>query len=208
MEINTTVLIVNTLIILSAIICGFSGYKKGFILTLFDLFGLIFSFVIAIILVPVISDNITLVKAATSDSIVNQFLMSIANLVIWFVIVFVILAIVIKIIGKLINKIFKLPGLSLLNKTLGLILGLFSSVFYILIISLIVTSPLIKDGDVVFNKSFLSPIDRQADGFYDYVVEKSLTSGIFDEMILKFQESENEKYDIQDIIQILKQYNN
>ncbi len=200
MDVSTMILIVNVIVLFIVVLCAISGFKKGFILSMFDLLGMLIGFFTALFVTPFVAEAVTLLSPGDGATFTTAFVFSVINVILWFIIIFIAVVIIVAIVGKLVDKLFKLPVLNGLNKGLGILFGAIMSIFWIMILAIIVSSPLIPESDEVFEGSVLAPIRDFSDSMFIMVIEQAEESGVFDEYIQEFENEQNEKITIEDLI--------
>lgn len=154
-------MMINGGIVLFYIVMFFMGYKKGFVLQLIDLIGLIAVIYIAWLFSPVLAsyfaiwpkDLIPLSASIFQDAIygyVNQF--------VWFILIFIVLKLCLMIIRPLIKVLQNIPILKQLNSICGSLFSIVYSTVWMVLLAFILTLPIIPNGSNYVTQSWLQPI--------------------------------------------------
>ena len=110
---------------------------------------------------------------------------SICNHVLWFVICFLVLNLIISLIMPLFKSVSKVPLIGVVNKIGGMLVGILNATLTVLIISVILSLPIIKNGDEVKNNTFIKPIATISQDAYEYIAENTETKEFISEIELK-----------------------
>ena len=150
--------IYNVVLMGFALLILFFAYRKGFVSQLLDVLTYFGSFILAILLSPIMAQSFPLLGHISHSEILaplDALAMHIANIGVWFLLLFVGLRIVYRILVILFHK-RKKTKLSLINHMLGLGLGIIKVWLLAMTLSLVLRFPLIQYGDVFVEHSVLS----------------------------------------------------
>ncbi|CAM2879824.1 CvpA family protein [Erysipelothrix tonsillarum] len=151
----------NGVIIIWFAVTLYIGYKKGFLLHLVDVVGTFVSLFAAWIFAPVFVQIYQFFKVSgTGFLTINQLVVHQMNQLIWFVILFIVIRIVLLLVTPLATVISKVPLVKQVNSAVG---GVFSIAFFalkLLLICVILSTPIIKNGQDVIDNTWLVYIER------------------------------------------------
>lgn len=167
---------INIFIVLLYIAFIVFGYLKGFIFELVSLIYTAASLFIAWLISPVLAnlhpilklsdiykEEMIITKIVNIDQIMNTF--------IYFVLVFVALKIAYIVISLIVKSLNKVPVLGTVNKLLGAILGIVNATLVTLVISILFTLPLFKNGQEVRKNTALCYVDKYSNALISFVVD-------------------------------------
>lgn len=136
------------------------GYSKGF---LFELLSLVYTLAAAVaawFLAPILASLYPIVKLeqiypeyGLISELLNLNVM--LNIVIYFIIVFFILKVIYWILSVVLKGINKIPVLGTFNKILGSICGIFNATLLCIVLSMLLTLPIFKNGPEIRDKTVL-----------------------------------------------------
>ena len=160
--------IIDIIILLIIVLSTLSGYRKGFVLSLFSFLRIFLSVIIARIMYPYVTSflaqntniynyinnfiypkimNLTKGQSLFSPDTITDLIISLFIVLIIYIVVNIVLSIVINII----DSFFKFPVLNALNKFTGFVFGLVKGILIVFIIYALLT-PVI----VLNNQSFIA----------------------------------------------------
>ena len=144
----------------------FSGYRKGFLLSLIDLIGTIAILFIGYYIAPILANSYPLAKEyisfTTNSELLDQLIFNKIDMIIYFVIVYLVGSIAILIIKACLKGIGEIPFLKQINEFLGAILGVVKWYIACFVVVLVMSTPLIKNGSIVIERSLLSHISNSS----------------------------------------------
>jgi len=149
---------INPLIIGLGLLFLYIGYKQGFLLQLYQLLSMFVSLFLAWLLSAPFANLFTLYQVDLGDlsgSPVETALNRQINTVIWFIIIFIVVSILIALFRPIVKAIGKLPVISKINGFFGLIFGFIRYWIWMLIVLLILSFPLISNGNDVVEQTWL-----------------------------------------------------
>ena len=167
---------IDILVVLLFIIFIFVGYKKGFLYELFSLIYTLASTIASWFLAPVFASLYPLIKLKnlTNDQmIIANFvnLEVILNTIAYFVIIFLVLKICYIVLSLLFKSINKVPIVGGFNRILGALMGIVNAAIITLFISMILSMPLIENGDEVKKNTVFAYINTYGEKAMSYIVE-------------------------------------
>lgn len=167
MEISTSLFMwINPLIIGLGLLFLYFGYKQGFLLQLYQLLSMFVSLFLAWLLSAPFANLFTLYQVDLGDlsgSPVEAALNRQINTVLWFIIIFIVVSILIALFRPIVKAIGKLPIISTVNGFFGLVFGFVRYWIWMLILLLILSFPLISNGNDVVEQTWLRYI-KEANG--------------------------------------------
>ena len=159
MEIPTSLFMwINPLIIGVGLLFLYIGYKQGFLLQLYQLLSMFVSLFLAWLLSAPFANLFTLYQVDLGDlsgSPVEAALNRQINTVIWFIIIFVVVSLLLALFREIVKAIGKLLVISTINGFFGLIFGFIRYWIWMLIVLLILSFPLISNGNDVVEQTWL-----------------------------------------------------
>ena len=162
-------LITNILIIFVYLFFLIISYKKGFIYEAVNLLFTILIFFLAWFLSPILANLFPLVKLDPPYSLLG--VEPILNTAIYYAIIVLVLRVLAFFIMPLFKKLSKIPFLGSLNKILGLIIGFINASIIIMLISFLLNTPLIKNGNEIKENTLFKYIDKYSNKGITYVVD-------------------------------------
>lgn len=152
---------INVAIIVVVALCIIVGYTKGLVYEVLSLLSLAVSIFLAYLLSPVLAKNLILFRPG--DDIALTLISGLINHIIWFVLILVVVNIIFSIILLLAGFVSKLPLIGPVNRFLGAVMGAFNGFIWVLVISLILSTPLINNGKEVKEGTFIRYINSISD---------------------------------------------
>lgn len=148
---------VNIVVVIIFLIYVFKSYKNGFIYELVNLAFLFASIVLSWVISPILAKKAALydVGANTNVTLNTESLNSFVNTLIWFVLIIVVLNVLFMLIKPLLKFFSKLPVLGTVNRFLGGVVGILYGLFVTIIISMLLTLPIFKNGKEVVDGTIL-----------------------------------------------------
>lgn len=148
---------VNIVVAIIFLIYVFKSYKNGFIYELVNLAFLLLSVACAWLVSPILAKNATIYDASkvVENNLPAENLNVLINTIIWFVLILIVLNVIFLLIKPLLKFFSKIPVLGTVNKVLGGIIGILYALFVSVIISMILTFPIFKNGKEVVDGTIL-----------------------------------------------------
>ena len=164
---------INIIVAVVFLIYIFKSYKNGFVYELVNLVFLVLSVIASWIIAPILASKISIfdVNQVSDVPIPSKDVNVIINSLIWFVIILVLLNVLFLLIKPLLKFISKIPLLGTVNKVLGGIVGILYGLFVTIIISMIFTMPIFKNGKEVVDNTILKYANSLNKTMTKYVVE-------------------------------------
>ncbi|MEG0176718.1 CvpA family protein [Anaerorhabdus sp.] len=186
---EVTFLVINIGICLFYGINFILGYKRGFLLQLLDLVGLLVIIYVSWLFSPVLAtyfaiwpkDLMPLQATIFQDAIYNYI-----NQFVWFVVIFIVLKILLLLIRPLVKVLQNIPILKQLNGIAGSLFSFVYSTVWMILIAFVLTLPIFPKGGQYVEKSWLQPILTYASTFVEEIEEplskNSSLNKLFDDM--------------------------
>ena len=164
---------INIIVAVVFLIYIFKSYKNGFVYELVNLAFLVLSVIASWIVAPILASKISIfdVSQISDVPIPSKDVNVLINSLIWFVIILVLLNVLFLLIKPLLKFISKIPLLGTVNKVLGGIVGIIYGLFVTVIISMIFTMPIFKNGKEVVDNTILKYANSLNKTVTKYVVE-------------------------------------
>lgn len=140
------------------LICILIGIKRGFLLQLANLAGMIASLIFAFMFAPVLAKQIRLFPSSLIDfgyDFLNELIYPYINQLAWFVVIVLLIKIVILILKPLIKMVQKLPVLKQCNELFGGILGGVQALLWIMVLSVALRLPFFLNGSEVVENTMI-----------------------------------------------------
>lgn len=171
-------LFINIFIALTFISMILLGYLKGALYELISILYSILSVFIAWFTSPVLASTYPLIKISElypeSELFVNIFnLDPLVNTLLYFVLVFVTLRLLHFIIQLILKGFNKVPVLGSFNRMLGALIGVINGFVVTLVISIIFTLPVFKNGTEIKEKTIIKYINGISNKAITYVIENN-----------------------------------
>ena len=161
------------------------GYNKGFLYELVNLVYTLFSLAFAYFASPVLANMFPLfdVKNAAKDAaiLVDIFnLNEILNIVAYFLIIFLLMKLLYVFISILVKSLNKIPVIGKVNKVLGALFGVINATIITLVITMLFSLPLFKNGKDIKEKTILKYINSFSQDVLTIVTQKVAQSNLSD----------------------------
>lgn len=187
-------LYINIAIVLIYIFFIVIGYIKGFLFELVSLAYTFLSGVIAWLLSPVFAGIYPLIKIEESSAqieLLNKFINidNVLNTAIYFVIIFLVLKLFYVVLAFVLKGINKIPVIGKFNQILGAIAGIINATLVSLVLSILLTLPIIKNGQEVKDNTIFKYIDVLTNKVLNSAINNMDIENIKDD----FQELDAEK---------------
>jgi uncharacterized membrane protein required for colicin V production len=147
------------------------GYKRGFLLQLYNLLAMFAAVLFAWVLSEPFAKVFTIFKpdvGAFNQTAIEELILIRVNSAIWFVILFIGISLLIMLGRPLIKAIGKIPGLKTINSFFGAVFALIGYYISVLILILLLSTPLITNGQAVVDESGLFYVKQYSSVFFDY----------------------------------------
>jgi len=155
-----------------------NGFRRGLLLSLIDLIGLILALWLSFRFAPTLAEMIPLMRAS---EVVSQFpllgllLLQQINTIMWFFILFAAISLILLLIKPMFKAINKVPIVGGVNQILGALLGALKTLFMLWLLSLLLYTPLFNNGKALVEASYLRfyrelPIVLPIETEFDYAI--------------------------------------
>ncbi len=148
------------------------GYKRGLLIQLYNLLALVAAILFAWILSEPFAKVFTLVKPNIeffNQTAIEELVLIRINAAIWFVILYIAISILIMLGRPLVKTIGKIPGVKTVNSVFGAVFALVGYYITILILILLLSTPLISNGQQVIEESGLSAVKQYSSVFFEFI---------------------------------------
>ncbi|MGB4985024.1 MAG: CvpA family protein [Erysipelotrichaceae bacterium] len=149
---------INIFVVCIIVIMLIVGFKKGFLVSLIETFALIVSVFIGWLFSPIMAKFIPLMSdiySVVDNEIINQIIVRNYNELLWFVLIFIAVNFIFLVLKPLLKAVGKTPLISWINFTLGGLFGLIKAAFVIFVVSVVITLPIMVNGNDIMERSFL-----------------------------------------------------
>jgi uncharacterized membrane protein required for colicin V production len=153
----------------------FIGYKRGFLIQLYNLLALFAAVVFAWILSEPFAKVFTIFKPEFdfyNQPAIEQLVLTRVNSAIWFVILYIAISLVIMLGRPLVKAVGKIPGLKTVNSFFGAIFSVIGWYVTVLILILLLSTPFFSNGQTVVDESGLKYIKEYSAIFFDYASDR------------------------------------
>lgn len=159
---------IDLLVIGIFLFCLIKAIKNGFLYELINLIFLALSFVAGWFVSPVLANNVSIMKINSENELNAKVIRDLniqitVNTIIWFIIIILILNLIFILIRPLFKSICKLPLIGPVNRILGIILGVFRAFVITILLSILLTMPVIKNAKQIKNETVLVYVDKVTD---------------------------------------------
>ena len=159
------------------------GYSKGFLYEFVNLLYTVASLALSYFASPVFANLFPIVdvgkideKYKALDTLLN--LNKTINTVAYFLIIFLLLKLLYIFISLLLKSMNKIPVIGKFNQFLGAIFGFINATLIVLAISMLLSLPVIKNGQQVKDNTILRYINHYSDEALAFVIEKLSTTSL------------------------------
>jgi uncharacterized membrane protein required for colicin V production len=174
---------INFVLIALLILGVIAGYKRGFILSLLDVLGLVLAIFLSHRFAPQLAASVPIVRASEITqqfSFLGMIVVQYANTIVWFFILFALINLSYLLLRPLLKGFNKVPLLGGLNRLLGAAFGGLKWLFYGWLISLLLSTPIFANGQVFVENSLLANYRTYLTQIPDFV---SLDVQLFDKLL-------------------------
>ena len=152
------------------------GYKKGFFYELLSLVYTALSCLGAWFLAPIFANLYPIIKLkniTTEIEIINKFvdLEAVLNSIVYFVIVFLLFKLLYIILVTLFKGVNKVPVVGKLNKFFGLLVGVLNAAIVSLLLSMLLTLPIFKNGNEIINGTVFKYVNKYSETILSYTID-------------------------------------
>lgn len=174
---------INAAIIVLYIILAIIGYKKGF---LYELLALVYSFAsifVSWLFSPVLASSIPIISlenASEELSLINKMINieKLFNEAIYFVLIFLALKLFYIVLSLVFKKVNKVPVIGSFNKVFGIVIGILNATLITIVVSMLLTLPIISNGKEVINNTLFKYINTYTNKFVSIIIDNYDISSI------------------------------
>jgi uncharacterized membrane protein required for colicin V production len=172
---TTWIIWITPVLLIGLILSLLSGYIRGFLIQLYNLLAMFAAVLFAWILSEPFAKVFTLFKPDFdffNQTAIEDLILTRINSAVWFVILFVAISLLIMLGRPLVKAVGKIPGLKTINSIFGAIFALIGYYITVLIIILLLSTPLITNGQAVVEQSGLAYVKQYSAVFFDYANQR------------------------------------
>lgn len=167
-------LFINVAVILTFVIFAIFSYNRGMLLQIISLGYTALSVFAAWFLAPILAVRLPIVKL---ESLYNLYdINPLVNSLVYFIIIFIAMRILYLFIAPLFKSLSKVPFLGSVNRFGGLIIGIINAFIVVILVSLLLSTPLVKNGQEVKENT----IFKYTEKISDYAVKLTVDHLNFD----------------------------
>ena len=153
------------------------GYKRGLLYELVSLLYTALALFIAWFADPVLASLFQLFdisKVSDKYALLNKVLNlnSLLNTAAYFLIIFLIMRLLYLFVSLLVKGFNKIPVIGGINRIFGALLGVVNGTLIVLALSMLLSTPLIKNGKAIKENTLLKYVSYYSDQAFEYIVEK------------------------------------
>lgn len=169
-------IIFDILICIIFLFCIIKGVINGFIYELVNILCLAVSFAIAWFVSPILASKVPLIVLDVQNELAAK-LYDISNVsilvnnILWLVIIVLVLNLLFLIIKPIFKKISKIPVIGPFNRILGGVLGALRAFVICLLISVLITMPIVKNGKAVKEGTLLRYSDNLTNVTTNFILD-------------------------------------
>ena len=166
---------ITPVLIIWLLLTLFTGYIRGFLIQLYNLLALFAAVLFAWILSEPFAKVFTIFTPDIDffkQSAIEELVLVRINSVIWFVILYIVISLLITLGRPLVKAVGKIPGLKTVNSVLGAAFALIGYYLTVLILILLLSTPLIANGNEVIEGSGLTYVKQYSAVFFDFVDDR------------------------------------
>jgi uncharacterized membrane protein required for colicin V production len=172
---TTWIIWITPVLLIGLILSLLSGYIRGFLIQLYNLLAMFAAVLFAWILSEPFAKVFTLFKPDFdffNQTAIEDLILTRINSAVWFVILFVAISLLIMLGRPLVKAAGKIPGLKTINSIFGAVFALIGYYITVLIIILLLSTPLITNGQAVVEQSGLAYVKQYSAVFFDYANQR------------------------------------
>jgi uncharacterized membrane protein required for colicin V production len=172
---TTWIIWITPVLLIGLMLSLLSGYIRGFLIQLYNLLAMFAAVLFAWILSEPFAKVFTLFKPDFdffNQTAIEDLILTRINSAVWFVILFVAISLLIMLGRPLVKAVGKIPGLKTINSIFGAVFALIGYYITVLIIILLLSTPLITNGQAVVEQSGLAYVKQYSAVFFDYANQR------------------------------------
>lgn len=148
---------INIILLIIVVFFTWRAFNKGFLILLLETVSLLTALIVAGLLAKPLAQALPLYfvdEVLLSLPLIGELFSVQINTFIWFILLFIVISFILWLLRPIFHVISKIPILKGINHVLGLVFGLIQALVVIWIISLVLLTPFVKNGqDVVQNSA-------------------------------------------------------
>lgn len=168
-------LIVNSIMVLFMILVIYNSYKEGLVYCILKFITSLCSIFVLWFLAGELSPYLMIYPQAQVpivDMFEHDLLYTLCNRLLLFILMFIIVQLILLLVKPLSNFINKIPLVGSLNKLGGMLIGLLESILVLLVISFVLTLPIIPHSNEIMENSWF----KYSKIVHEYVYENYLNN--------------------------------
>lgn len=189
-------ILINIGVLAFYIIMFFSGYRRGFILQLVDLIGLLVALYVAWLISPIIASVFPIVPISAmplTGTMISEWLHNYLNQIVWMILIVILVKLLLLIVKPMIKIFQKIPVIKQINGLLGAGFSIITTTVWILIITLVLSLPFMKINPEVIEKSWLGTISTGTSKMITILEKPLLTSKVLNDLSGNFDQLTEEE---------------
>lgn len=153
---------INIILLIVIVFFTWRAFNKGFLILLLETVSLLTALILAGLLAKPLAQALPLYfvdEVLLSLPLIGELFSIQINTFIWFILLFIVISLILWLLRPIFHVIGKIPILKGINHVLGLVFGLIQALVMIWIFSLILLTPLVKNGQEVIQNSAMKYYD-------------------------------------------------
>ncbi len=171
----TWIVWITPVLLIWLILALWIGYMRGFLIQLYNLLAMFAAVLFAWILSEPFAKVFMIFKPDFdffNQTAIKELILTRINSAVWFVILFIAISILIMLGRPLVKAVGKIPGFKTINSFFGAVFALIGYYITVLILILLLTTPLITNGQTVIEESGLKYVKQYSTVFFDYANQR------------------------------------
>jgi uncharacterized membrane protein required for colicin V production len=171
----TWIIWITPILIVWLVLTVFIGYKRGFLIQLYNLLALFAAILFAWVLSEPFAKVFTIFRPEFeyfNQPAIEDLILIKINSAVWFVILYIAISLLIMLGRPLVKAVGKIPGLKTINSMFGAVFSLIGWYVTVLILILLLSTPLVTNGQTVIEESALNDIKQYSTIFFDYANQR------------------------------------
>jgi uncharacterized membrane protein required for colicin V production len=166
---------ITPILIVWLVLTVFIGYKRGFLIQLYNLLAIFAAVLFAWVLSEPFAKVFTIFRPEFdffNQPAIEDLILIKINTAVWFVILYIAISLLIMLGRPLVKAVGKIPGLKTINSMFGAVFSLIGWYVTVLILILLLSTPLVTNGQTVIEESALNDIKQYSTIFFDYANQR------------------------------------
>jgi uncharacterized membrane protein required for colicin V production len=171
----TWIIWITPILIVWLVLTVFIGYKRGFLIQLYNLLAIFAAVLFAWVLSEPFAKVFTIFRPEFdffNQPAIEDLILIKINTAVWFVILYIAISLLIMLGRPLVKAVGKIPGLKTINSMFGAVFSLIGWYVTVLILILLLSTPLVTNGQTVIEESALNDIKQYSTIFFDYANQR------------------------------------